>query len=213
MMLVQIKEAGCWGGAFVYHVIDITNQVKSTDWSNSKIIAPLVNPKQGLYLLSFKNDSNHSIHDRNFKKGSPNKDGKVIVPRRSTTVKFGKFQNSLKNRLIDYHKHMHFPSNQILGSGIFSRFVERVYVLSIPTVDAASDKIIGSHIFENLWNSAIDLYLTNGLLLEGVQNYRSEYRNTKNLNNYYTDIENLLSNIATTIMDLRQVIKDRLHKI
>ena len=196
-------------------IVDITSEVKGSDWSKGGKVILSQNPKHGLYLFSFNNKLNLAIHDRNIKSGNGGLSGKQVVPPCMTTLKFGKFENYLKSRFSQYHKHMHYlgDSESLIHQEVFKQSIERVYLLSLPGNLGSDERIFGAHIFEPLWNSCISQFLHKQSLLTEVQNSRSEYRNTIPLAPYYLELEDLLNRTADTIFAIRETIAIKFNNL
>lgn len=195
----------------VLKVKDITEELTQFDWSRTDSSSFKNNPKCGLYLLVFQNDFECSIHDRNVRKDSITRSGKVMIPARATTVKVGKFEKTLAKRMLDYNKHMHFQStsNDVMPN-LLSQCLQKAYVYPILCQSEFEEKVNGAQVYEKLWINAIDAYLKRNMLLTTEQNYRSEYRNTHPLHDEYPAIEKLLEDVSGTILELRDIVRLRL---
>jgi len=155
---------------------NFTQEIKQKSYlsANTKHSSTLKEIKNGLYCLVFINSSTSPIRDKN-KKNIPHPFlGKIVIPPKSTSIKFGKFENGFFNRMKQYNKHFHYecdPRREIFSDVLFS-----AYALNLDETQGSNSNIIASRIYEQYWNQLIHKFLIENGLLSPSQNIRSEYR-------------------------------------
>jgi hypothetical protein len=193
-----------------FNLINVTKLLKSDNWLNSKIKKDdLSNPKNGLYVMVFQNHRDVAIHDRNAKKVNGIKvdhSGKVVVPPKSYSIKFGKFEGHFHTRMRGYADHMHYADlTDKSQSQIFCEVLHSA--LMLPLIDCSPAHINPAAMFENLWNSSISHYLKGEQLLLDKQNMKSEYRLIKAFDEtHFEGLSKFTNKIALDILKVKEAI-------
>lgn len=188
---------------------DITDEVKSVSFEKPRKLNEINLPKvsAGLYLMVFKNSKDLNVRDRNYS-ANKNNLGKIVIPKKSTVVKYGKFENGLAKRMLGYYDHLHYEDNDPISAFkdvlVMAKFFSLDYMIGIKPAWRPS------RIYEGFWNQSLENYLLANNLLFGNQNSRSEYRHLnpsiENLTNIFSDdflfdtysaIKNSFSSLST----------------
>jgi len=189
-------------------VLDITSEITRTNWDlPPRMINLANNPKNGLYLMVFENTFSLPIHDRH---GVPS--GKCVVQANRMSVKSGKFEGGLKSRVRGYHKDMHYLGDHenIKHKNVFESVLKKFYLLPISVNGKTERDLMGSHIFENFWNSSISSFLDARGMLANDQNFRTEYRNLSVDSNLdFVAMEEFVIKTGNVINQMKDVIRSQ----
>lgn len=157
------------------NLIQVTDQLRSFDFDNKKSWNkhPLNDVKMGLYLMILDNSDGLAIKDKN-KNNKTDSIGKVVVPEKSISIKFGKFENGFLNRMRGYSKHLHRASE--FDFSVFQSVLNKCYCLDLSLIDKIKPKFNPAAIYESFWNRSLHFHFLERGLLAPNQNMRSEYR-------------------------------------
>ena len=161
----------------ILNIIEVSDKIKKLDFKikKSHTSSDLNEIKNGLYLMLIENSINADIKDKNANKKS-NTTGKVVAPENSKTIKFGKFENGLINRMSGYSKHFHYSDNQPSEENVFQRVLTACHCLDLTSFTINSPHFNPAAIYEPFWNRSLDFYFKENKFLHQNQNNRSEYR-------------------------------------
>lgn len=157
------------------HLTEISEALKNINFHNkpSLLSSDPHNIKTGLYLMLLENSTDTEIRDKN-KNKSTGEIGKIVVPKFSKVIKFGKFENGLINRMKGYSNHLHYATNR--NDTVFPNILRSFYCLDLTSIAEKTPSFNAAAIFEEYWNKSIENYYSKNNLLQKSQNIRSEYR-------------------------------------
>ncbi len=191
-------------------LMNVTQLLNSHVWLHSIIKKDdSNNPKNGLYVMVFKNQRDVAIHDRNAKKVNGikvNLSGKVVVPPESYSIKFGKFEGHFHTRMRGYAEHMHYAD--LTDKAYPPIFCEVLHsALMLPLINCSPEYINPAAMFENFWNSSISHYLKEEQLLLEKQNIKSEYRLVKAFDeDHFDGLSKFANKVASDIFKVKETI-------
>jgi hypothetical protein len=126
----------------------------------------------GLYASVYTNDSAHPVFDRNG-------EGSRLIEARSSSFKYGKFENGLVGRQWQNHQHLHLRDSdtemEVKESRVYSRCLRSLLVLDLTAVDVGGSS--AALLFEPFWNRTIERFLQDSM--EEKQRRRSEWRHLR----------------------------------
>jgi hypothetical protein len=122
--------------------------------------------KEGLYVFLFDNPSLLSVFDANPKP-------KIVVHAQGMSLKPGKFEQTLVERLGNYNWHLRETLNQGAFRHVFYDCFVSGYVLDL---SSASTCFCAARVFERYWIEGVNLFLRRNNLLLEKQVARAEWR-------------------------------------
>ena len=193
--------------------MELTEKFRTFDWSQN--INDIQNSfdesinqiKDGLYVMVFINPyTDNRVRDNNTKP-------KTIIRPDGTSLKSGKFEGGLIQRIKNYFDHMRVDHKNNNITHVFNESLKYVKVCDLSEFKIIQDTS-NARLLESIWNKSIEHYLFKKNLLLPDQNSRTEWYFTKEINisqlqqfiqalcNYTNGFASHLQNELTTLWNV-----------